>query len=257
MAVPTKAAGSSRATVQQSWGDHPLVYVISGAGRGEAVGQLVQREPEHPNIKNQQKGLGFFLINSGESLTPWEIFLLSTAFNSEDPNSRPPNYFERTDQIAFISWELSNRKESDATYRDIAVEICFNPFLIELRKHLRLDPSVIPLYRLDDPQNSPEVIQELVRSRLTFPYLPSGVGTIVDKIPSHQALEVLDVLIDMATCINSERMKRATPESVQTKQKESIGNGAAHIAPAKTEGFLHPRAEDQLRHLFKEIVPLE
>lgn len=253
IAIPSKAAGSSKTMVQQSWGDHPLVYVISGAGRGEAVGQLVQKESEHPNVKSQQKGLGFFLINSGENLTAWEIFLLSTALNAADPNSRPPNYFERTDQIAFICWELSNRKECDATFRDIAVEICFNPFLAELCKHLNLSSSMVPLFPLAEAKVSPEVFLQLVHSRSIFPYLPAGMGVLTDKIPP-QPLEALDVLIDMATCVNSDRMKRVSPEAAQAKQKDSL-DGAA--ASSKTEGFLHARAEDQLRNLFKEIVPLE
>lgn len=252
LAIPSKAGGGVKAMVQPSWGDHPLVYVISGASRGEAVGQLVQKEPEHPNVKGQQKGLGFYIINAGENLSAWDIFQLSTALNASDPNSRPPNYFERTDQIAFICWELSNRKESDASFRDIAVEICFNPFLSELRRHLNLSQAMIPLFPLASA--SPETLSQLTQSRAFFPHIPPGMGVLVDKIPP-QPLEALDVLIDMATCVNSDRMKRITPEAAQARQKESL-DGAA-VAPAKTEGFLHARAEDQLKYLFRDIVPLE
>lgn len=307
--LPTRAAGSTRATVYDNWSDHPLVYAIAGGGRGEAVAQLVQSstkstsssqqylqennnssycqggqpashvpledsaaEDDHPSGGPsgtvQPRALAFYLLNAGENLSGWEIFLLSTALNACDPYSRPPNYFERTDQIAFICLELSRRKQADALCRDIAIEICSNPFLSELRSHLQLTPSsVIPLQSLTDTQTPAEILQQLIQSRTIFPWLPPNTGVLPHRVPLHQ-LEILDVMIDMATCVNAKKMKHVSPAALRDIRRQQTGRGGsgstaarANATPdpsaAKAEGFLHAVAEDQLRYLFRQIVPVD
>lgn len=309
LTVPTRAAGSSRATVYDSWSDHPLIYAIAGAGRGEAIAQLVQSNSkvklkksdfsDHlPNPTNDHspaplsthaeqsddacpkdaadavppRALAFYLLTAGENLSGWEIFLLSTALNAADPNSRPPNYFERTDQIAFICLEISRRKQGDALCRDIAIEICSNPFLSELRDHLQLTPaSVLPLQSLTDTQTPAEILQKLMQSRTVYPWLPPNTGVLPQKVPLHQ-LETLDVMIDMATCVNAEKMKRVSPASLREGGRKLTGrpSGAESATGSnrsgattsdcpgtKAEGFLHAVAEDQLRYLFRQIVPVK
>jgi hypothetical protein len=342
----TRTADNCTATVYDNWSNHPLLYAIAGAGRGEAIAKFFQNcetvrfvkndsniadnsfnnsrtenstesdsvsnhktkkpllsmsektalngetlstlgdsvddvnsgktktivnqgEPtitveqvkeETSTISDESQGLGFYILTEGENLSGWELFLLSTALNASDPNSRRFNYFERTDQIAFICLELSRRKHADVSCREIAVEICTNPFLQELKNHLRLDSQKVLMFQsILDPENSREVTEQLMQSRALFTYLPPNMGVLLQNIPQQQ-LDILDVMIDMATCVNSQKMKytgtfRQNQGSIPSNSKQT--QSCEPTPNTKAEGFLHSVAEDQLRFFFAHIVPVE